>query len=175
MKKKSKTKSKLAKEITRYADQILYGSVLSIDPSSGSSGSLPGYSRWESGRLIESGTLRIPPGTRNSHSRLHILRNVMSGLVAPDILIVEAISPGMGAHMISKSLLHACGVIISTWDIPVLEVAPMTWKARIDKEKYLKSDAADAVSIYCAARQVLQEELNMPVTPMIYLQDIKHG
>lgn len=167
--KKSQTKSKLAKEITHHADALLSGVVYSFDPSSGSKGSLPGFAYWFQGKLLDFGCLKIPPGTRAANQRLFLLRQALSALPSPNLVITEHISTGFNGFSISKPLIHSVGVIMSQWDVPVLEVAPATWQSHIDKERYVKSDPQDAVSIYCAARRVLQSELGYDLSDMIYI------
>lgn len=176
MAKKRTGKSKLATEIVKYADAMFHGTCLSIDPSSGSAGSLPGYAVFKRGELIDYGVVSIPPGTRSVYNRLYLLHKALfEGFTQPDILLVEHIATGMGNYAVGKALVQSVGAIISVWDVPTVEVSPATWRARINKETYVKSDAQDAVTLYCAARQVLEEELGgFELYPMIDIQAVKN-
>lgn len=149
----AKYKSKLALEVEQYRDLVQNGEMLAVDPSSGSSGSLPGYALFRKGQLVDAGTIELPRGTRPLANRLFLLRNALAtSFDKPDLLTIELISPVMpskgGAflHKNASSLIKAVGAILSTWDVPVLEVSPMTWHS-MTPPTYKKDDVQDACMI----------------------------
>jgi len=149
----SKYKSKLALEVEQYQDILLNGEMLAVDPSSGSSGSLPGYALFRKGQLVDAGTIELPRGTRPLSNRLYLLRNALAtSFDKPDLLTIELISPVMPSkggtflHKNASSLIKSVGSILSTWDVPVLEVSPMTWHS-MTPPQYKKDDVQDACMI----------------------------
>lgn len=145
--------SKLSQEVEQYADQILSGRMLAIDPSSGSHSSLPGYALFEAGKLVDCGTVDLPQGTRALHNRLYLLRHTLQNeFDKPDLLAVEKIAPVMPSkggsflHANASSLIKSVGAILSCWDVPTVEPAPMTWHSMTPPE-YRKNDVADACAI----------------------------
>jgi hypothetical protein len=149
----AKYKSKLALEVEQYQDILANGEMLAVDPSSGSQGSLPGYALFRKGQLVDAGTIELPRGSRPLANRLFLLRETLEkAFQKPDLLTIELISPVMPAkggaflHKHASSLIKAVGSILSTWDVPVLEVSPMTWHSMTPPE-YKKGDIADACMI----------------------------
>jgi hypothetical protein len=172
----AKYKSKLALEIERHAGVLKTGNVLAIDPSSGSQGSVPGYALFKAGQLQDAGTIALPRGTKALSNRLFLLRDTLEKeFQKPDLLIVELISPVMPAkngqflHANGSSLIKAVGAILSCWDVPVLEVAPMTWHS-MTPPTYKKSDTHDACMIGWAAfitlARVTGEPEPAPILPL---------
>lgn len=153
----AKYKSRLQEDVAKYAELIASGEMLCIDPSSGSSGSLPGYALFRAGQLVDAGTISIPRGGRAIHSRLWLLRNALeTEFKKPDILCVELIAPviptgkGTFLHKSAAALIKSVGAILSCWDVPVIEPSPMSWHAVAPKD-YVKSDAKDAQMLgWCA-------------------------
>lgn len=148
-----KYKSKLAQEVSQYSDILQNGEMLAVDPSSGSQGSLPGYALFRKGKLVDAGTIELPRGTRPLANRLFLLRDTLEkAFDKPDLLTIELISPVMPAkggaflHKHASSLIKSVGSILSTWDVPVLEVSPMTWHSMTPPE-YKKDDVQDACMI----------------------------
>lgn len=152
----STRQSRLVRELPNHFDILETGTMLAIDPSSGSQGSLPGYALFKAGKLEDCGILRLPPGSRTLSNRLYLLHQAMSQFPQPDVLALELISPiGVGRNVVGQaSLIKACGVIQSVWDVPILEVAPVTWK-RFVPTNYVKSDVADACMIGLCVYQVM--------------------
>lgn len=157
-----KSKSRLAREVVQYADVLATGRLLAIDPASGAS-SMPGFAVFERGQLVAAGVLEIP--RRELANRLwYIAECIRTELPKPDIMCVELISPVMpskgGGGFINKgsgSLLKSVGAILSVHDVPILEVAPVTWQTMKPPE-YVKSDAWDAAMIGWAAYIMLARE-----------------
>lgn len=169
----SKYRSKLAMDIAQYEVQLRTGTLLAIDPSSGSAGSLPGYALFKQGQLVDAGVIGIPRGTRQIANRLWQLREALSTeFQKPDILAVEWIAPviptakGTYLHKSAAALIKSVGAILSTWDVPVIEPSPAAWHSMVPKD-YQKTDVKDAVAVgWCAlvtlARVLGQEDPPMP-------------
>lgn len=132
---------------------ILRGVVIAIDPSIGSSSSMPGWALYRAGALISSGTLGINPD-QSVWKRLRDLARAMRSLYKetdPDVLVYEEIPSqrygGGGNANAHASLLKAVGVILS---IPGPDVCvglhPLSWKKMV-RETYVKGDEADAVEM----------------------------
>ena len=153
-------KSKLSQEVSQYADQLLSGYCICIDPSSGSQGSVPGYAIFRGGKLDDAGTIELPRGSRVLSNRLFLLQQALrTEFEQPDLLIVEGVPMVMGStgggnfHRGNGALIKAVGATIATWDCPILEPTPMAWHALLkgdQKASYVKTDANDAVMLgYC--------------------------
>lgn len=131
---------------------LLEGVAISIDPSIGSTSSMPGYAVYRQTELIDSGILRIPPHLK-VWERLRRLANHMRRLYKtydPDILIYEEIPSqrqGGGNANSHASLLKALGVILS---VPgpdgYVGIYPVSWKKHA-RSSYVKGDEEDAREI----------------------------
>lgn len=149
--------------IREYSNLLLNGVVVSIDPSVGSSSSLPGYAVYRAGELIFSGKFPIPHRNMTTVQKLRILHNYMTSLYAevyPDILVFEDVpSQRYGGNISAHaSLLKAVGVIVSVPGTEVaIGIAPVSWKA-MARGTYVKGDVEDAIEIGWvaieAARQI---------------------
>ncbi len=147
--------SQLYSGIEKYHKLVTQGRVLSIDPSIGSTSSMPGWAVYQAGELQESGTLRIEV-VESIPIRLQELARQMRELIRqyqPDILVYEEIPAqrhGGGNAVAHASLLKAVGVILSipgptSW----LGIYPKSWK-RLARASYKKGDEEDACEIgYC--------------------------
>lgn len=143
--------SKVYATLQEHYGLLLRGTVLSIDPSIGSSSSMPGWAVYRRGVYQESGTIaidvvpEIPP-------RLQQLSANMDRLIRewdPDILLYEEIPVmGHGRNLASHvSLLKAVGVIVSRpGPRGYIGIYPTTWKPWV-RTTYVKSDEADAVEL----------------------------
>jgi hypothetical protein len=131
---------------------ILDGVVVSIDPSIGSSSSLPGWAVYRAGQYVASGTFDMPIH-KSIPDRLRILANHVRKLYnqyLPDVLVYEDIPAqryGMGNAVAHASLLKALGAILS---VPgpdgYVGIMPVSWKKGV-RDTYQKGDEADAVEI----------------------------
>lgn len=137
--------------VQKYAHLIQRGTVLAIDPSSGSEGSMPGYAYYVQGELTSYGTIELPAGTE-IHIRLQVLcRTLIDQFQVPDVLILENIAPYINGNSKGVINLHkSIGVV--TASIPckyLIEIAPMSWKTRLRRagleQIYVKSDVNDAI------------------------------
>jgi hypothetical protein len=167
MAKPPKYKSQLSQDVVTYADIIMEKSMLCLDPSSGSSGSVPGYALFKAGVLVDAGTVALPRGTRSIQNRLYLLRKALEAeFEQPDILNIEKIGIHAGAakfvHKGTMSLIKSVGTCISVWDCPTIETAPMTWHSLLPKTGYVKTDSHDAVCLGLAALTLLARHQGMP-------------
>ena len=151
--------TKLAQKCRNYAHLLESGRVLSIDPSSGSAGSMPGFALFKGATLLESGELVIKAGDINTrlYSLARCLREDFSEI---DLLIVEDLPPFMqtrGSTFRSKGTVNlhmSVGAIYSVFGyVPCIGVPPMAWHA--DERKlpfdYVKGDENDALMLAYAA------------------------
>jgi hypothetical protein len=154
--------SKAYADIEANVKALLEGVVISIDPSIGSSSSMPGWAIYRAGKYIASGTFPIPPH-KSIPERLRTLANHVRKLYnefPPDVLVYEDIPSqryGMGNAMAHASLLKALGAILS---VPGPEgyvgIMPVSWKKMV-RDTYQKGDEADAVEIgYVAIESAAQ-------------------
>ena len=139
-------------EISANLKGLTEGRVVSIDPSIGSSSSMPGWAVYLAGNYVESGTFDIPRD-KSIPERLKHLARCMTKLYArhdPDVLVYEEIPAqrhGMGNAGAHASLLKAVGAILS---VPgpdgYVGIMPVSWKALV-LDTYIKGDEEDACEI----------------------------
>jgi hypothetical protein len=153
---KRRKKGKLEAEVIACRPN-LQGTVLVIDPSSGSELSVPGFALFQNQTLIESGTLEISR-TKRSYERLRELALTLGASFGPvDTLVVEYIPPFMSASgggfrtQAVVNLHRAVGVIMAcvTWK-SLLQITPGTWHAWVRRNvagEYAKSDEKDAIAM----------------------------
>lgn len=155
-------KSKTYKAIQPIADIILEGTILSVDPSTGSSASLPGFAWFNKGELVESGVLDVDYRNSRSSKLYESARTIREEFAEPDILVVEQISTII--YKKSKmnpvgmaGLQKAIGAIIGARPFKhVLEIPSSAWKG-YKPANYKKSDEFDAISIGLCAVGVAKE------------------
>lgn len=147
-------------QIEKNIRAILRGTVVSIDPSIGSTSSMPGWAVYIRKRLVASGTFTID-NTWSTPLRLmelhRQLRDLYERYPPPDILVYEDIPArrqGRGNAAGHASLLKAVGAILA---VPGpkghVGLMPVSWKAEA-RDTYRKSDEADAVEMGWVAIQV---------------------
>lgn len=150
---------------SKFLDSVLYarhriqtGRVLTIDPSSGSQKSMPGYALFTAGEMDEWGTLQLDCRQalyRKLFNLGDILRERFQDI---DVLVVENIAPYMsnrGTDFRNTSLVNlhkSIGAVLASVKCEyIIEVAPMTWHAWLRKhglhDNYEKNDANDALSM----------------------------
>jgi hypothetical protein len=160
--KPKKFKTKLAEQAWDCAEQLISGTVLAVDPSSGSAGSMPGYAIFEASKLIEAGTVEIDFKGRKPFERMQQLQECFSNdFNTPDVLCIELIAPyimnkgkgaGIGQSKAAILLHRSIGCIMgSIHSEHCVEVSPQSWRKYIDKETYNKNDHNDAILIGYAA------------------------
>jgi hypothetical protein len=135
-------------KVRQHANQILAGTVIALDPSSGGT-SNPGFSIWVAGELLTSGEITFGKKRLPVYERLQILYDRVSKLTPnpPDVFALEMIR-GQGGF--SSHFLHwAIGASVAAARTPnVIEVPMHVWKAVAKATPgYIKGDAADAECI----------------------------
>lgn len=162
----SKT-SKAYEEISAARLALVEGVVVAIDPSIGSTSSMPGWAVYTHGSLRCSGTFDMNPG-ETIPQRLTKLHHYVRQLYKdwdPDVLVYEqipALRQGGGNANAHASLLKALGVILSvSGPDHYVGIYPISWK-KLVRETYAKGDREDAEEIgwICIeeARKIIQEE-----------------
>jgi hypothetical protein len=144
--------SRAYRDIEDNLQAILDGVIISIDPSIGSSSSMPGWAVYRAGQYVASGTFSIPVH-KSIPDRLRILANHVRKLYneyPSDVLVYEDIPAqryGMGNAVAHASLLKALGAILS---VPgpdgYVGIMPVSWKKGV-RDTYQKGDESDAVEI----------------------------
>lgn len=165
--------SKLEQSVILYSEALLRGTVLAIDPSSGSTNSRPGYALFKAGKFIDGGILTLKVHSKLNSRLFDLGKTLREEFETPDVLVTENIAPigvntGIRASSLT-SLQKSIGVVISSFECPLVEVAPISWRKYIPAT-YVKRDDNDALMMaYTAIRtaQVLANE------PLIELKDIE--
>lgn len=147
----------IADSCERYAQQILNGRMMVIDPSSGSAKSSPGYAIYEAGVLVDSGILNVPRDLELPIKLRMIANSLRNEFKIPDVVVLEHIAPffrnnqgpgGAKPDFINKSVLslhRACGAIMSAINCDSwIYVAPISWRSFIPVN-YNKTDENDAI------------------------------
>ena len=157
-------KSKTYNKVSKHAKTILEGTMLAIDPSTGSRSSMPGYAWYKKGKLIESGIFEINPGW-SRHKRLYEIGHTLrEEFEMPDILAIEYIAMVKFQGGISQAaigaLQKAIGAIYAARPWPaVVEIPTSAWRHH-KPEEYIKTDEWDAITIglYCVniSKEVLK-------------------
>lgn len=136
-------------EILKFGGLVLKGRTLVIDPSIGSSSSMPGWCALDQGEEVGSGIIEIVV-SRDIPDRLQQLHAGMRQLIStwkPDILVYEDIPAqrhGGGNAVAHASLLKALGAILAVpGPVGFIGLHPLTWK-RLVRDSYVKSDEGDA-------------------------------
>lgn len=167
MAKKSKAISKYEKDLAKLGSLPMTGTVLAIDPSSGSVGSQPGFALFREGRLVEAGTIRVTPGD-DIHARLFELRrSLMEDFTTPDVLVTENIPPFMGGgfNRAILNLHYSVGVILSVFLAKTIRVTPITWQKNISKDSYCKSDTHDSIMMGLKVISDVQRKYGVDAEP----------
>lgn len=169
--------NKMEQELQHCLNETLHGYLLSIDPSSGSKQSQPGYAIYRAGQLIDSGFLSIGSGDDIS-KRLYRLSNCLrTEFERPDVLITENVPPFMAAgtggssSFATSGVIHlhqSIGVTLSIWDCPKVRVAPRAWRSHIESlgGVYKKSDESDAILMGYAAIAAASKLAGLEVPPI---------
>jgi hypothetical protein len=147
--------------------QLIEGMVLSVDPSIGSTSSMPGWAVYRAGVLMASGTIEIDaslPVWKRLRRLVHGIRKLYK-LWEPDVCVYEDIPAqrhGGGNAEAHASLLKAVGAILSVSGPDYyVGLHPLSWKKMI-RSTYVKGDREDAEEIgYIAiqeARRIREED-----------------
>lgn len=132
--------------------------MLVVDPSSGSSSSMPGYALFKGGQLVDSGVLQID-SSKEVPRRLQDISNCLrSEFPEVDVLVIEDIpSRSFGRNASAHAtLLKSVGTVLGSAQYKkFVEVAPSVWHAWLrtypeEAKGYEKGDEWDAkVMGYC--------------------------
>ena len=144
-------KTKLYEHVDRLKGPLVYGNVLCIDPSIGSSSSSPGWAYYQNGVLVDSGIIH----TGGSHLELWQRARKLGGALRLlcdeykiDVLLYEDIPATSGFNQNAiASLLKAVRIVLAcTTSSHVLGIHPASWKNYVRPE-YKKGDKEDAIEI----------------------------
>jgi len=133
--------STIQKQIKLHHGIILKGTLLAIDPATGSS-SDAGFAVFKKGKLITSGT--IPINKKNDiYTRLRELHDWLATNYNTeiDVLAIEKIR-----HSHNSLRWSVCAIFLGCRAPVVIEVPPITWHKNVSKA-YKKSDQQDAIEI----------------------------
>ncbi len=144
-------KTKIYQEVDRLKGPLVYGNVLSIDPSIGSSSSSPGWAYYQSGQLIDSGAIHTGGSHLELWQRARRLGDALRLLCTEyriDVLVYEDIPATSGFNQNAvASLLKAVGIVLAcTTSSHVLGIHPASWKNYVRPE-YKKGDKEDAIEM----------------------------
>ena len=144
-------KSNMYTFLQENVDEILFGSLLCIDPSIGSNSSQPAFAFYQTGKVIAKGR-GIVDAALPLAQKCAGVSSLTSSLIEkykPSFVILEGIpaqSHGRNATG-HATLLKAVGAILAGINKqPMIEITPMMWKARARPE-YTKSDVNDAIEM----------------------------
>jgi hypothetical protein len=140
-------------QIAELTAELLEGTVVCIDPSIGSTSSMPGWAVYRKTVLLASGIFRID-NTWSTPERLKHLHRYLLDLYAeyppPDVLVYEDIPArrqGRGNAAGHASLLKAVGAILAApGPVGHVGLMPISWKS-MARDTYRKSDEADAIEM----------------------------
>lgn len=140
---------------------------MAIDPSTGSSSSMPGYAVFYQGRLEESGIIQVNPRDRRNQKLFSITESLYNEFDEPDVLAIENVPPvqfkraGAMSPWGITATQRAIGAIVSCFNCDYIEVAPKAWQ-KYKQASYQKTDEWDAIAIgYCVltiAQDIAEEK-----------------
>lgn len=145
-------KTQIYQHIRDACKELVEGVVLVVDPSIGSSSSLPGYAVYRAGVLLDSGVLEVHVDGTRWHRLKEVYRQLenLSKAWAPDVCVYEEIpvsAHGGRSQVSHASLLLALGVTMAAIEAPAfIGIAPQSWK-RLVSADYVKSDEQDAIEM----------------------------
>ena len=155
-KSKGRDEAKYIQQIRGVRDALLGGKVLAVDPSSGSSGSMPGWCTFDASTPTDSGTIEVVRDPAYFNRQLHSLNTCLrSQFDVPDVLVIEHIAPifsGGAARQFSNThrLHQGIGAIMAAFHCPMVSIPPSIWK-KYAPENYEKTDENDAIMLGIAA------------------------
>jgi hypothetical protein len=134
--------SSIYEQIKGHKKEILEGTMVAFDPSSGSSRSDPAYALFIKGKLVESGIIPIDK-KQNIYEKLREQFDWIYGMFGEgvDVVVVEKIRKG---HAYLR--FAACVTFLSCRAPTVLELHALTWHNFVGPN-YSKTDEKDAITI----------------------------
>lgn len=161
----SKT-TKIYKSVAACYRDILEGTFIAFDPSTGSQSSMPGYAIFINGNLTESGIIKVNPADRKNVKLFSITESLRTEFPQADVIAIENIPPvrynrkGAMDGWAIVALQRAVGAIMGCFNCEYVEVAPASWQ-KYKFEGYDKSDEHDSICIgLCCidiAKQIKEE------------------
>lgn len=144
-------KTKLYENVDKLKGPLVWGGVLAVDPSIGSSSSSPGWALYNGGQLIDSGTIHTGGSHLELWQRARRLGDSISLLCQEnkvDVLVYEDIPATSGFNQNAiASLLKAVGIVLAcSKSSHVLGIHPASWKNYVRPE-YKKGDKEDAIEM----------------------------
>jgi len=160
--------TKVYKSVKACYTQVLTGTFIAFDPSSGAGNSMPGYAIFKEGKLVESGIIKLKGSDGKNVRLFNIAESIREEFPRADVVAIENIPPvsynrkgSMGGWAL-VALQRSVGALMSCFDCEYIEVPPIAWQ-KYKFEGYQKTDEMDSICIgLCCidiARQI-QEELN---------------
>jgi len=131
------------KAIHKHKNTILDGSILALDPATGSGSSAIGWALFDGCELVESGTIEVTKSWDLADRFKAIHECLVTEFPEVDIVAIEQITKRRTTHI---SLLYSMGVFHLAKADSVILVPPTSWHA-IAGEGYEKSDSGDAEQI----------------------------
>lgn len=135
-----------------YRGELLHGTVLCVDPSVGSSSSMPGWAVYKQGKLVSSGILEVKAGHTLNQRLFAIARVFREKFETPDVLVIEHITQ-WGRRKVD-SLLKGVGAVFAGVlpKVGTIEVPPSVWHL-YPHPGYFKNDEQDAIAMghFCLA------------------------
>jgi hypothetical protein len=165
------TMSHFSDEVYLNRELLRNGRVLSIDPSSGSKSSMPGFAFFNSAQLISCGILEIDY-RKPLWYKLGVLGSILrNNFPQVDALLVEQIAPFMssaGTDFKNKAVVNlhkSIGALFASITPQVcIEVPIPSWKAWIRKkgieDSYEKTDANDALVLGLVTLEMAGASIN---------------
>ena len=158
--------SDLKNLIKKWKTQILGGKVICIDPSVGSTSSLPGIAIYSRGKLIESGTIAVKGLARPVADRLRDIGEYLRARGEFDILVIEdvPVTPRLPTGKLNVHRLPGHGSLLKAWGAAVgavncqqvIALTPRQWKKYLP-EGYKKTDEWDAKALGHALFKYVEE------------------
>ena len=128
--------------------EVLEGTMISIDPSSGKSG-VAGWARFDSGFLLDHGVITIPYSNAPYKRFQGLRKKCMSDFegIEFDVFLVELLK-GRGRNYVVKPVLQQASAVIAAsldWD-KCTYISPVSWQAIAKRlGGWIKRDDVDAV------------------------------
>jgi hypothetical protein len=157
--------SPMRNHIMKYKNQILFGTMICIDPSSKDMG----YAVFKQGKRVESGTWNTSGAVGFRLKRLHFLLTEMLEKHKPDVLALERLrqerktanaSIAKFGHFTTYSpveLIWSVGTIATAWGRDFIEISPSSWKSVAKRLNISKTDTNDAICIGLRCVEIAQD------------------
>lgn len=159
--------SKVYQSVSKCVKDVLEGTLIAFDPSTGSQSSMPGYAVFVKGELVESGIIKVNASDRKNVKLYEISISLRTEFPKADVIAIENIPPvsynrkGAMRGWAIVALQRSIGAIMASFNCEYIEVAPASWQ-RYKFPGYDKSDEHDAICIGLTcidiAKQITKEK-----------------